>query len=114
MAGVKASGLSIPQIIERLVEMQIAAEGCIPDGWEMPDELHPDYCELILDMLGVPKDNTLEFGDEYGRIDEIEWKNALESGAMYCRGFAQDKYWGELLPGLIDSEQFVRDILNEM
>jgi hypothetical protein len=49
-----------------------------------------------------------------GTYDEIEWKNALESGAMYCRGFAQDKYWGELLPGLIDSEQFVRDILNEM
>jgi len=52
------------EIIERLLEMEREQKKVLDVlatiNWDLPQELYPDYCELALDMLGYPPDQTRE------------------------------------------------------
>ena len=48
--------MTIVEIIERLADMKQEAMDYLPMGWDIPEALHPDYSDLVLDMLGVPKE----------------------------------------------------------
>ena len=83
------SKLTTIELVTRLATMERAGEDAIPEGWDIPDALHPDYSTLVFDLLGLPADT---------------WDHDTESG--FCRdGFYG--YWSEVVEGRLAVGEFI-------
>lgn len=73
--------ISTEELLQRLAKIEGEAGAEIPDGWELPGKLVPDFSELALDVLGVPQDDyNHETDTGYCR----DWD--YEQWFMACRG----------------------------
>lgn len=51
-------------IIARLAEIQTESVKATPEGWELPEELTPEFSDLVLDILDMPPDTYNHRTDE--------------------------------------------------
>ncbi len=89
------------ELVKRLAEIEKRQQDVTPEGWYMP-ELQPEFCGLVLDLLGVPKD-----GDSFSRdFDSEQWMR-LVSGEITAERFVEMVGWSDSqvlsFLGLIDS-----------
>jgi len=94
--------IDIVALCRRFMEIGAAQDAEIPENWHINSEaMCPCYCDIMLDAMGVPADNTIEMVAEYG--DE----QAEVLPGYFARDYLMDS-WMEAEVGEITPEEFVR------
>ncbi len=71
----------------------------------LPEKLTPDYLTLVLDLFGVPPDNSLELG-----VDDLDPDDPRPDN-WFCRDSSWD-YWHDFIEGRKSVDDLICDLID--